>query len=147
EQDYEALGTLKALADAHSVAVCVIHHTRKSDAEDPLDTVSGTLGLTGAADAVLVLKRQRYNPEGALCVTGRDLDEQQITVRFDSQYALWSIVTKDNGGLHPEERKALEILKEAGRPLTPQEATPRLGKSYEAVKKLLRRMADDGLVI
>lgn len=39
------------------VAIVLVHHVRKMDADDPLDTVSGTTGLTGAADTVLVLNR------------------------------------------------------------------------------------------
>ena len=35
----------------------LVHHLRKADADDAFDTVCGTLGLTGAPDTILVLKR------------------------------------------------------------------------------------------
>ena len=51
EADYTAMKGLQSLAMATGVAIVVVHHTRKSGAEDdPFETVSGTLGLSGAAD-------------------------------------------------------------------------------------------------
>jgi adenine/guanine phosphoribosyltransferase-like PRPP-binding protein len=54
----------KALADAYSVPFIIVHHTRKLAATDFLDEVSGSQGLAGSADAVLVLKRLRGNADG-----------------------------------------------------------------------------------
>ena len=56
--DYAAVEGLHKLAHQRGLAIVVIHHVRKMDADDPFDTVSGTNGLTGAADTILVLKRQ-----------------------------------------------------------------------------------------
>ena len=38
----------------------VVHQDRKADAEDVLDTVSGTTGIAGAADSVTVLGRGKH---------------------------------------------------------------------------------------
>ncbi len=57
ESDYRALVPLKQLADETSIAIVVVHHTRKMAAEDPFETVSGTNGITGAADTILILDR------------------------------------------------------------------------------------------
>jgi RecA-family ATPase len=56
--DYEAVAALQKLALGHRIAVVIVHHDRKMDADDPFDTVSGTLGLTGAADTILIVKRK-----------------------------------------------------------------------------------------
>jgi len=56
-EDYDALAALHRLANDRGIAVVVLHHTRKMDAEDPVDQVSGTLGLAGCADTVIVLNR------------------------------------------------------------------------------------------
>ena len=42
----------------HGVAVLLVHHLRKADSDDAFDTVSGTLGLTGSVDSVIVLRRE-----------------------------------------------------------------------------------------
>ena len=54
-EDYESLATLHRLASERGLAVLVLHHTRKMEAEDPIDTISGTLGLAGCADTALII--------------------------------------------------------------------------------------------
>ena len=51
------------------------------DAEDVFDTVSGTLGLTGAVDTILVLTRKAQGT--TLHIRGRDIeDEADLAVQF-----------------------------------------------------------------
>jgi RecA-family ATPase len=59
QNDHDALAGLQRLAEELGIAVVVNHHDRKMDAEDVFDTVSGTLGLTGAVDTILVLAKKR----------------------------------------------------------------------------------------
>src|SRR5262249_34588789 len=58
-EDYQDAADLKGLLDRHAVAGLALVHCRKLGSEDPLEEVSGTLGLTGAADTTLVLRRDR----------------------------------------------------------------------------------------
>lgn len=87
--DYAAVLALRNLANAHNVAIVVVHHLRKAEAEDPFDTVSGTLGLTGAPDAILIIARNSagYTLHGR----GRDLLEIEQPVVFDKESCLWSL--------------------------------------------------------
>ena len=50
-----------------------MHHARKAASEDFVAEGSGTFGLAGAADYVMVLRHPRMSPEGSLLVTGRDV--------------------------------------------------------------------------
>jgi hypothetical protein len=60
------------------------------EAEDPVDTVSGTLGLAGCADSVLILSR---SPQGTtLYVRGRDIEEAEHAVSFDKAGCRWTIL-------------------------------------------------------
>src|SRR5262249_2625779 len=53
--DYRAVEGLQGLAGLHQVGLVVNHHLRKAPSEDdPLDEISGTLGLTGGVDAAVV---------------------------------------------------------------------------------------------
>ena len=45
EGDYRALGELQKWAGEAGLGVLILHHTRKMESEDPIDSVSGTLGL------------------------------------------------------------------------------------------------------
>ena len=48
---------LKQLADRFGIAILVVHHTRKEKTDDPFDRVSGSQGIAGTVDTLLVLTR------------------------------------------------------------------------------------------
>ncbi|MCI0461958.1 MAG: helicase RepA family protein [Gemmataceae bacterium] len=147
QQDYDHAAEVKKLADRYGVTILIIAHCRKLEAEDPVDSVSGTLGLTGVADAVLVLRRERGQHDAALFVSGRDVEEEEHALQWDPAYCLWSLLGKaDDYRLSKERQAAIDLLGRAGKPLTPTEAAPLLGKKPNAVKFLLWSMAKDGQV-
>jgi hypothetical protein len=79
--DYTVLSALKATADAvPGSSLVIVHHTRKMDGGDFLDAVSGTQGIAGAADTVLVLKRERHDNRATLQVTSRDAAEGEYSL-------------------------------------------------------------------
>jgi hypothetical protein len=86
------VGRAKRLADTYGVPLVLVHHVRKATAEDFLATVSGTHGLAGAADTVLVLERPRATAHGVLHVTGRDVDETDYPLSFDPAAGAWSLL-------------------------------------------------------
>jgi hypothetical protein len=86
--DYALMSAYKAWADRYDCTVLMIHHLRKSatfgkdaDNGDPFDEISGTRGLTGAADTLMVLKTKRGTRDGTLHLTGRDVSEQSLELR------------------------------------------------------------------
>ena len=77
--DYGDFSALKAVADKHSLAMMVVHHTRKMADEDIMNTVSGSSGITGSADSIWVLKRApRGVVDATLTVTGRDVEFREL---------------------------------------------------------------------
>jgi hypothetical protein len=146
EEDYEHATQLKALADRYGVAILVVAHCRKLDADDPVDAVSGTLGLTGAADGVLVLKRERGRHDATLFVTGRDIEEQELALGWDPRFALWSIAGQaDEYRMSKDRSELLSLLRREG-PLTPKQAAEKLQKTANAVQMLLRKLEGEGHV-
>jgi hypothetical protein len=89
ESDYRAVTAMHALANQHGIAIVLVHHVRKMEAEDPVDTVSGTTGLTGAVDTILVLKR---DGDGAVTLygRGRDIEEIESSLTFDKTTGRWT---------------------------------------------------------
>lgn len=76
ERDYRVAGGLKALVDQHpGSSLIVVHHTNKAAHGDFVDKVSGTNGIAGAADSILVLARDRDETTATLSVTSRDAAE------------------------------------------------------------------------
>lgn len=75
-EDYKAGVELKNIVDAFpGSALLGVHHTRKAASGDFVDDLSGTLGLAGSADYVLVLRRPRQSNDATLQITGRDAPE------------------------------------------------------------------------
>jgi AAA domain len=90
QRDYRVAVALKRIADEHpGLAIVVIHHTRKAFADDFIDSISGTHGLAGAADTIIMLTRARGRAEGTMRVTGRDVIEADYAVIFRD--GAWSL--------------------------------------------------------
>lgn len=80
-RDYRVMGKLKTMTDERpGSSLIVVHHDRKAQADDFVDSVSGTHGLAGAADFVIVLQRPRNEKRGLLKVTGRDVSEGEYAI-------------------------------------------------------------------
>lgn len=147
QADYDAVSGLKALADRHGTAIVLVHHLRKGGSNDPLEEVSGSTGLTGAVDSVLVLKRDRTQADGVLFATGRDIEERELALQFDKSTGLWTVLGDAAEYRDSQERRDIrKVLSEVGQPMTPKQVAAELDKPYEAVKKTMQRMAADGTV-
>lgn len=91
--DYGDVGALKGFADSHGLAVLAVHHTRKMGDADVFNTVSGTTGITGSADSTFVLTKQGRSSEYAtLSLTGRDVEFQELKLRFND--CIWEMIEK-----------------------------------------------------
>jgi hypothetical protein len=101
QRDYRIGSALKGVVDDHPGAALVVnHHDRKAGSEDFVDSVSGTHGLAGAADTVVILTRPRLEEAGVLKVTGRDIAEGEYAVTFkaDSAWQLDGATLADAAG-------------------------------------------------
>jgi hypothetical protein len=142
--DYDAVTPLQRYASEHRLAIVLVTHTRKMEAEDPLEAISGTNGVTGAADAVLVLNRDAKGT--TLYGRGRDIEEIETAMRFDG--GRWSILgDADEVRKSDERRKIVAALKEAGDELTPTAIAKTIGAKVENVRVLLRKMVASGDVL
>ena len=146
QEDYAALEQLLPLAAEHKVAIMVVHHTRKMAAADPLDEVSGSTGLTGGVDGVLLLKRDRGKADAMLHVDGRDIEEPaEYDLKWDAETAGWTIVgDAEEYRLNKERREIVELLELEDEPMGPKAVANALDKDYTAVRQLMSRMHNDG---
>lgn len=83
-RDYRVTGALKAVVDrTPGSSLIAIHHTRKAETTDFLEAVSGTNGIAGAADTIMVLRRDREESSAVLHVTSRDAREGSYGLTLD----------------------------------------------------------------
>jgi hypothetical protein len=145
DADYRQAAVLQSIASRHGLAVVLIHHTRKMAADDPFDEVSGTRGLTGAADSVLVLKRDAGSQQPVLYGRGRDLEEIDTAMQFDKDTGAWSILGAAWQVADTAERRQIqEVLGRSVDPMTPTEIAAAIGKNRQNVQNMLTKMYADG---
>lgn len=110
EMDYKVISAFQQIAIHRHIAVVILHHLRKSSGalnEDPFEQVSGSMGLSGAADSTIVLHKGKSTNLAELYVRGRDVEEQTITIRLDD--GCWQYM---GTGMESEGRKYLVEIKE-----------------------------------
>ena len=145
DADYRAVSCLHALASETGVAIVIVTHVRKLEADDPLDTVSGTLGFTGAADTVLVLNRDGQGV--VLYGRGRDIEEIETAVKFEAERCRWSILGKAADVRLSDERANIrDAIANAPKPIGPSDIAEATRMKPGNVRFLLHKMAENGEV-
>lgn len=104
--DYEIVTKLKTFSDRYGICLLVVHHTRKMEAEDSFDMISGTNGLLGAADGAFIMQKKRRTDNTALLdIVGRDQPDQELTLEFDRALRV-GVPRSRNGTLEAAARPA-----------------------------------------
>jgi AAA domain len=146
DADYAAVKELRTLANEHGVAIVLVHHLRKQEADDAFDTVSGTLGLTGAPDTILVLKRDNSG-NTVLHGRGRDLVEIEKALTFNPDACIWTIAGELRDIRTSNERKAvLAAMREIELPASPSTIAAAANMKNANVRKLLPKLIDTGVI-
>ena len=91
--DYQDVGLLKQLADRHHIAILLIHHLRKLHDDDPMNMISGSTGLSGAADSAFVLQKNARSVNAAsLHCTGRDIPDRTLKLELGEEDHVWKLL-------------------------------------------------------
>ena len=143
EVDVAAMARLQGLFRDRSVALVIVHHARKESTDDFLASVSGTYGITGSADTIVVVRRKRNEAFGTLHVTGRDVPDEEISARFEDM--TW---TAAPGALSAASFERAEVYRviEARGPLFAKAIADELGMERTAVQHLVAGLVAQGAV-
>lgn len=96
EIDYKEARLLKDFADKHKLCILVVHHNRKDKSGDTFDHLSGSNGLTGAADTIITLHKSKENEtEVIFSATGRDIEGAEKIIKFNKETFKWEVF-RDN---------------------------------------------------
>lgn len=92
--DYREVSMLKKFADNHNIALLLVHHlSKRIDDGDPYNMISGTTGITGAADTIMVMTRaKRSDTNTNLSFISRDAEESETVLTFDKDTYHWTVV-------------------------------------------------------
>ena len=90
EQEYESLKALKKIVDTYNIGIMLITHNRKmKDGSDVFNEVSGSVAMTGSMDATWIIKKDRSSKEATLYITGRDLEQRELKIKFNTDNYQW----------------------------------------------------------
>lgn len=149
ESDYAALAPITDVANRFRTTIMLIHHNRKGKAEtDPLEQISGSLGLAGAVDGTLIIDGNRGDPSYTLSLIGRDIpNDDDLAISLQSN-GKWVVLGAAKEVFISQERQAIrELMVLHPNGLKPSEVVELTGKKSGTVRKLMRHMVGDGQLI
>ncbi len=145
--DYAACSALKRLGDKYGVAILVLHHLSKRDCDDPFEALTGTVGISGAADGLMVLERKRGKDDAVLHLTGRDIGHEKLALRFNDNGCNWELLgDAEEVGSATAKQQILELLGQRPDMFSPRDIIDELQLPSPTVRSALRRLDQEGLV-
>ena len=150
DEDLETGSIIKEIADRYSISIIANHHFNKRNGEtDFIDRVSGTSGLTGAADTIMALEREMNSDFGTLSMRGREVKDQVLSLRYDEEIGTWYADLNENQkkkNMHITRKKIIEYLEEKGKPLRAKEISTGLKSNSKTIRGILRKMIEKGQI-
>lgn len=144
--DYQHISKFKAIADRYKIALILVHHLRKTEAKDICDRMSGSNGLLAGADTSVILDRQRFQGDATLRITGRDLANAEMALKFNDQTCSWEVKEGEENNMTPERQEIVKLLKKASTPSRLQDIAMALGKNTSNIANLLSRLTKQGVL-
>lgn len=148
--DSDTMAKIKSVADKHSVAILLVHHTNKiQDAPDIFDKVSGSTGLTGSCDTVAILKRDdRTEADATLHIAGRDVEAQNLALSFDNYSGTWRLLGDvDLFCVTSQRKQIMDYLTSQSEPKRAIDIAKALSKNHSTVRGLCSKMLKAGQII
>jgi hypothetical protein len=146
-EDYNAVKLLADLCkEFAALSIVVLHHTTKATPDDPVSAISGTYGLTAAADSYCVMLKQ--GQQFRLHAGGRLWDRDNNDFELKREDGGWLLSGEWDGtapqGLTPKKQAIVDALKSGAK--TNKTLSERTGQSPSALSHLLTEMREQGLV-
>ena len=142
-----ALSKLKELAHKYNIGIIIVHHTKKSESDNAIHNLIGSVGFSSKPDTIIILTRKK-NDKGKLDISGRDINPLDLKLKFDSETLIW---LQDKNA--PEEQKTdqrqeiVELLAENPKPMSPGEIAQSLDRTKKATQTIIYRMKEEGEII
>ncbi len=146
--DYDWMSKLKVISETYQVAIILVTHLRKRHAdEDPYEQVSGSNGNTGAADTIIMIKRNRNQSKGNISLTSRDFAENEEDIFFDPNSCSWYSMSDNSNSILTEERQQIiDVIKKIGDNCRPSQIAEALNKNPKNISNMLQKMKQYRLV-
>lgn len=146
EVDAEHAAPLQKFAE--NLPVLIITHDTKMKTEDIYEGgITGSKGLPGVADTLMVFKRKRGSQDAELYIDGRDIEPKQLAFHWGESPFAWNYSGRVEEVRRSKERQeVIDLLSKASDPMTPTDIARALDKKLGNIKVLLGKMATAGEV-
>lgn len=145
-EEYGLLGKLQQFAISNRIAIILIHHLRKQTSDDWLEQLSGSQAVTGAADTLLGLYRERGQMDATFHTVSRDADELELALKFNN--GRWECMGPAAEYRHTVERTViLDALRDLGGQGKVGEIAALADKTTANTSKMLVKLATEGTVL
>jgi hypothetical protein len=148
--EYQTMTEFHKIARDYGISVVLIHHQRKADATDPMMKVSGSAGITGAADLVWNFERKsRLAMAAKVQSMGKDMPDVVYRLNYDKEHLSWicqDFGTEDNNSVV---RKLLvDYFNKIGdQEVSAAEVSDAIGKHRQHVSSMLKTLEVDGFLV
>jgi hypothetical protein len=142
--DVDLIGRLQGIFRDRPVALVLVHHVNKGGYDDFVAQVSGTYGVGGSVDTIVNISRKRAEAFGTISVTGRDIADGLLSVRFTDM--IWTLAPEALAEGTFQRAEVYRTLEAIG-PAFPKAIADRLGLERSTVQHMVGKLVDAGAVI
>jgi len=149
QAEYETGLKIHQIALKYHITILGIHHTTKAKFDYVIDEISGTSGVTAAADTILSIRSTLNGIE--LYTVGRDVRQENYIIEFDKRTGLWSIAGKkeDYIGGNTDEEKVAQLICASSNgeyDLSIGDMAAILGKNRQIIDTQINRLVKKGII-
>jgi hypothetical protein len=146
-EDYTAVKLLADLCkEFPGLVVLVLHHTTKASPDDPVSAISGTYGLTAAADNYLILLKQ--GQQFRLHAGGRLWEGDNSDFELKREAGGWALAGDWDHtapqGLTPKQQQVIDVLRAGAK--TNKTLAELTGQTPSALSHMLAQLSARGLI-
>ena len=146
--DYRGYIPLRSLADRYRIPIIGSWHYNKQGSIDPMEMVSGSMGLPAVGINRLGIVRDRDSDEALFCSFAKRGREVRWQVRYDPQTCQWiKVGDAKEVQLSEQKRMLLDALEEGGKPMRLADLARAAEMKYNNCIQLTKRMVSDGLIV
>lgn len=136
-------------ATSEGVSIIVIDHHRKrgllTGNDDPISDIIGSTSKGAVADTILGLYKEPGKTGAKLAISGRDIEEQMLDLRFDLTTTSWQIA-KPEEVLSDGQRELINIIRSYEGGATLLELSEVTGRNKGTIMRSLEVLAEKNIV-
>jgi hypothetical protein len=144
----DLLGPLQRLANERRIALVILDHVRKAEADDPFDAVQGSGAKTGVADHLMVFERRFREKDATIQMSSRILGDEVMKITMVEGH-LELVGIGEEFELNQEEHRVTKVIREERRPMAVKEIMQAIGvplSQYPRFRVAIFRMYHKGVL-